>query len=189
MIDLQLKEKSPNHLLASNSAIYRSQVFAKGRVTMIKNDFHFLSIERTNVLIKLLQDLCEKNKCNGLVIAPYDISSTIDVRPSSRTLYLEIINDYSELIQIIKSLERQAIVLVIGFDTLYHSNMSINSTKLLSEYCIDKLVADIVESNLSVILDSEIHSLTVHQTAMLVKINGTDNILLENSAIIPVDDI
>ena len=54
---------------------------------------------------------------------------------------------------------------------------------------MDKLVTSVVNTNLTIIVDSEIHTLTAYKTALFAKIKGEDNILLENSAIIPVKNI
>lgn len=189
MIDLLNNYKSPNVLLTTNSEFFRLQTFAKGKVTIFRNDFHFLSMDRMTVLLNIMQDLCEQNKCHGLVICPFDISNSIKLKPSIRTVYLEVVNDYNDVIKILDSLEQQTIVLVLNFDSLYHNGMYVNSTRLNAEYCMDKLVTKAVNTNLTIIVDSEIHSISVNKTALFVKIKGEDNILLENGSIIPVKDI
>ena len=189
MIDLLNNYKSPKVLLTTNSEFFRLQTFAKGKVTIFRNDFHFLSMERMAILLNIMQDLCEQNKCHGLVICPHDISNSIKLKPSGRTVYLEVVNDYNDVIKIINSLERQTIVLVLNFDSFYHNGMCVDNTKHNAEYCMDKLVTSVVNTNLTIIVDSEIHTLTAYKTALFAKIKGEDNILLENSAIIPVKNI
>lgn len=189
MINLADLKQTTELLKTGNKQIDSFGIGAFKRVTIAKNDFHFMSQERVIEMFRLLEKLCLFNHCDGLIISTAYLGNDLVPAfpmPLGEKIYFEQTSRIERVFELINTMEKKGIVMILDFDLYYCNNTTgnyVGYSKNSFQYYYDLLCEAVINSSVSVIIESQHENLNSFANFILANINDDEHLLFDNGTL------